>query len=122
VSAVVGNARDVLESRGVKQRTYAQRLIEAVLEQERTSVGEMFRRIRDDAAYRIEAIRAGRERRCRLETQIALREVCVAGGDVRRIRDDEVEARIAECGMPVADCERDVADAEPRSIATRAVS
>ena len=75
--------------------------------------------VADDAADRIQPVRAGGQGRWRLETQVALVEMRIALGDVGRVAGDQVEAFAGQRREPVAVAEFDVADAVAQRIAAR---
>jgi hypothetical protein len=62
-----------------------------VFEQQPAARREVARAARDDDAQRRQAVRMVGQRADRLEAQIALGQVLVAGRDVRRVRGDQVE-------------------------------
>ena len=82
---------DIVPTRRAQHRRHRFALVEAVLERSQPPGASAPPR-RARSADRLEPARPGDERRARLEAQIALRRVRIAGGEVRRIRDDDVEA------------------------------
>src|SRR4051794_17424481 len=56
----------------------------------------------DDRTNALEPIDAAFQRLHGLEPQVAFRKMGVAARDVRRVRNDDIEARIAHCRVPVA--------------------
>ncbi len=80
---------------------------------------EMRRRRCDNRAYRVQAVASGRQRLRRLVTQIAFGEMRIAGGDIRRVAGDEIEALAAPMRRTSRTRERDIADAKSLGIARR---
>src|SRR6185312_2155628 len=100
-AAEVGNGDRVRESRRGKELRDRLGLVVAVLEEERAARREMAAGAGNDRADRIEAVGASvGERLSRLEAQVAVGEVRIAARDVRRVRDDQVEAAAGDRAVP----------------------
>ena len=100
-----------------EQAAAALGLVEPVLEEEPAAGHEVRLRAGDDRADRVEPVRPGDERGARLEAEVALAEVRVAGGDVGRVRDHEIEAFARQPGEPFPFHEPDRRGVAPRVLA-----
>lgn len=86
-------------------------LVVAVFQQPQPAIRlEHSRGLGDDRAQIGQAIRAGQQRRRRLEAQLAFKPVRVGGGDVRRIAGDQRAAFVAQRRAPVALAKFDIGD------------
>src|SRR6185503_18866066 len=85
-----------------KQGAAARGLVVAVLEAERAAGSEVPGRLPDDRRYAFVARGARDERLPRLEASVAVVQVAIARGDVRRIGDYDFEAAAAKSREPVA--------------------
>ena len=110
---------DGAETARVEQRAHHCALRGAVLEQQPAAGFEMRRGVGDDAADRVETVRAADQCRARLEAQITFPEVRIVGAEVRRIAGDQRESAPGQRLQPIAGDAFDVAECEPLRIAPR---
>ena len=89
------------ESRLLQQAAHGGRLVVAVLHREPPAGNQVLPGAGHDDAQRVEALASRYERLPRLEADVALPQVGIACGDIRRIADDRVEPRRAQRVEPV---------------------